>query len=37
MFIQRDYKSLFFYKSYSIFDATSRCNNPEKISNNQTI
>lgn len=31
MFIQRDYKSLFFYKSYSIFDATSRCNNPEKI------
>lgn len=30
-------KSLFFYKSSSIFDATSRCNNPEKISNNQTI
>lgn len=36
MFIQRDYKSFFFYKSSSIFDAT-RCNNPEKISNNQTI
>lgn len=31
MFIQRDYKSLFFYKSYSIFDATLRYNNPEKI------